>query len=73
MDSLNPFDPIEDSRTTRSKALYICQRKLLIAIGVILFVEAPQVICAWITLAEKMPLLHHQYSSIIQVINQGNK
>jgi len=73
MDNLNPFEPIEESRTTRNKTVSLGQRKFLIAIGVILLVEAPQVIGSWITIAEKMPLLRHQYSSLIQVIEQAEK
>lgn len=73
MDNLNPFEPIEESQKIRSKVIYICQRKFVIAAALLLFVEIPQVICAWITLAEKYYYLRHQYSSVIQWIDQRGK
>ena len=73
MSSLNIVEATEESRQPRKTTVNLCQRKFLIAIGVILLVEAPQVIGSWITIAEKMPLLHDQYSSIIQVIEEANK
>lgn len=42
------FDPKPSAKITN--------RHLLITLSIILLVEAPQVISAWITLAEKMPV-----------------
>ncbi len=73
MDSLKIVERTEESPKAR-KTFNLRQRKFLIAIAVILLVEAPAVISSWITIAEKiMPLLDQQYSSIIELVQQPKK
>jgi hypothetical protein len=58
----------EESKELKQQSTKDCQRKFLITISIILFVEAPQVFCAWLTIAEKMPLFRNQNSQPIEVI-----
>ena len=73
MDSLKFVERNEKPQKPR-KTFNRRKRKYLIAIGVMLFVEAPQVLGSWITLAEKiMPFLDYQCSSIIELVEEAKK
>jgi len=73
MDSLKIVQGTEESPKAR-KTVNLRKRKILIAIAIILLVEGPAVISSWITIADKiMPLLHQQYSSIIELVQQPKK
>ncbi|MCL1466842.1 hypothetical protein [Argonema galeatum] len=48
-------------------------RKFIITLLVILLIEAPQVISAWISIAEELPLFYRQHLPSIELIkNQHN-
>lgn len=44
------------------------KRHCLITFAIIILLEAPQVAAAWITLAEKMPLLQMGYTQVIEIV-----
>ena len=50
-----------------NKSAKKCKQKIYITIGIFLFIEVPQVASAWITMAEKMPLLQRGYTQVIEI------
>jgi len=62
----NPKQSQEKKAT--NKPAKNCKEKFYSTIGVLLFIEAPQIASAWITLAEKMPLLQSGYTQVIEKV-----
>lgn len=50
------------------KTSYPQKRHCLITFVIVVLLEVPQVASAWITLAEKMPLLQKGYTQIIEIV-----
>lgn len=73
MSKLTTVPTTEESKELTNQTSKDCRRKFLITILIILFVEAPQVVCAWITIAEKMPQFRNQHFSPIEVIQHSVK
>lgn len=68
MSKLTTVPKTEESKQLTNQTSKDCHRKFFITILIILLVEAPQVVCAWITIAEKMPQFRNQHFPAIEVI-----
>lgn len=63
----------EQEKEITKQSAKLCYRKLLITILVILLIEIPQVISAWISIVEILPQLHRQELPVIQLIKKPAK
>jgi len=73
MSKLTTVSSTEESKELKNKIGKDCKRKFLITISVILFVEAPQVISAWISIAEELSLFLNHHSLPDKVIQHPVK